>query len=1190
MDDESKMLQLIDAVETYEHKDFERAKQVIKLICKRPDGKIQVINVRNFKHEMFVAVPDDYPIEAAKELVGLANEHMLKYQPPCRRTGCECYLKESSNSSWGWKKKKQSNAEDDTSLFTNVTKAPEKAKNKPVMDYICTHACRLDRLTDKKAIEDIDFHYANGYFGKEFKLRKFLNVKLTRSYYANDRLCNFLMEKIDDSSLKPVHRGCYEIEPKCIDSFLRGQRHYGYQWLYAANGKPVPLELCPKKNLINRDIYFDIETPYSGDEFPTPEIAEIGCIGCVTSEDNKGYMFICAGKETREVVWPDSKEMAPNAEPFPEPEIRIFNTEVEMLIAFYNFFMEYNPDRMIGYNSNMFDLPFILKRMKLRGLPQWCQWGRLDSEPVRMIETRMKNRDVVQFTIPGRVCIDGYVSACNDFSIEVKSKTLKNVCKALGIREKIDMPVEEIHPSFNGSAEKRGQLAFYCMTDVYCTKEFAEKKNIGDMNIAYCKQFKILPQHEVDRGVSYKLLRNLYSVIWKRFLIPHMPYDQATNGRALHPSLVAIKREMRVREEGYQGGLVLKKRFNVRLQKKRGKMILDFKSLYPSVIREKNICPTTVIIDLDEAKEMGLVEGVDYERSPGDMLVDDWRPPQKIMDHFKEKIYYKRLYYCSRNRLFFSKIKNYLAEHNNGKTAPDEETPNIIVSGDMDDEIEAMIKAHEDENFGAAFMCKSKGEGVLPGICTHLMDARDDIKKKMKNFKEGSYEHGQLDRDQAATKMATNAVYGNAGMSKGKTSCVCVADAITGWGRWFLVNSKEYIAQAEDIKHLHPVVGYGDTDSLFVEFDINMTPEEIKVSTLIDRVKQIADGAALIHASVNGKSGFHNKIMIMQNDGIFMELIMLQKKMYFAAMLKYEPGKPVKVVFKKMGASFLKDDAIPYVAVTGHHMIDIMLSTEKNADDGRTTAQKTEEAYEYVRERYAKLLVGEIDADDIKFSIKLSKGLDDYAQGKKPPPHVIAGKMLRKSGEKIVAGDVITYMFCYDLDGNNVPIPLKLVGNSKVNYQYYGERFAKALGGFARTIFGKDRADELFNVNYYRRALPLGRLFGAEFAEPTRSMKKVRCDSRTMEEEEIIKEEEEDDLFMEEDGDEIESEFEDNEEDLDELVESLMNVKLEGTKKKRKPSIKDVEKEAAKARKNREYKQSQKKQMTLDFLFGGNKS
>lgn len=252
--------------------------------------------------------------------------------------------------------------------------------------------------------------------------------------------------------------------------------------------------------------------------------------------------------------------------------VQSFDSENEMLEEFVRIVQRYDPDIMTGYNCNNFDFPFILDRMY-----------KLDVKPFlgRCMQKRTSHRKigiVTKVNLTGRIVLDSFAIVKKDFSLQRYS--LNFVAGALLNQSKEDVKHSEIEKFWRGSDEEFRKLAEYCRTDSRLALNLVLKMNLTDKHIALSKVSGTLLQDTLDSGETTRIENYMLRVFNKEgYVFPCKP-DDAT----------AVKRGLGRKEE-LGGGAVLEPIKGLHSSV----AVLDFKSMYPTIIRSFNICPTTKV-------------------------------------------------------------------------------------------------------------------------------------------------------------------------------------------------------------------------------------------------------------------------------------------------------------------------------------------------------------------------------------------------------------------------------------------------------------------------------------------------------------------------------------------------------------------------------------------------------------------
>jgi len=109
-------------------------------------------------------------------------------------------------------------------------------------------------------------------------------------------------------------------------------------------------------------------------------------------------------------------------------------------------------------------------------------------------------------------------------------------------------------------------------------------------------------------------------------------------------------------------------------------------------------------------------------------------------------------------------------------------------------------------------------KGIIPSVLDHLLKARNDTKKRMKNEPD-EFKKKVLDGLQLAYKVTANSVYGQLGARTSTIYKMNIAACTTSIGRERIDDASKGVKQwASEAGYEEPDVVYGDTDSVFVKF------------------------------------------------------------------------------------------------------------------------------------------------------------------------------------------------------------------------------------------------------------------------------------------------------------------------------------------------------------------------------------
>ncbi len=256
-----------------------------------------------------------------------------------------------------------------------------------------------------------------------------------------------------------------------------------------------------------------------------------------------------------------------------------FASEKEMLSKLLNIIEEYDPDFIVGYNINDFDLPYILERLRINNLPR--NLGRCKEK--RAICKKIGNKRVP--TVTGRIVVDVFniiKEAASKGVFRFKRYGLGDVSKELLGEGKVDITHSEITKYWNGGEREFKKLLEYAKKDSELTLRLLLEKNLLDKFIELSKVSGLLLQDVLESGESARIENLLLREFNKHdFLLPAKPTKEEV-----------LKRKEEREAKGLKGGLVLEPKVGLHTE---GIIYLDFEAMYPSIFISYNICPTTLV-------------------------------------------------------------------------------------------------------------------------------------------------------------------------------------------------------------------------------------------------------------------------------------------------------------------------------------------------------------------------------------------------------------------------------------------------------------------------------------------------------------------------------------------------------------------------------------------------------------------
>lgn len=313
----------------------------------------------------------------------------------------------------------------------------------------------------------------------------------------------------------------------------------------------------------------DIEVEAEIGRIPDPKIAEkkVTAVG-LKGTDGFDKIFVLRTEGTEEGV----NELDKNIKiVFYEPD-----KEKEMILDVFKIIEEF--PFVLTYNGDDFDLPYLFNRAERLGIKK-------EDNPLYMMKDSA--------TLKHGVHLDLYRTLSNRsfqiyaFSQKYTDFSLNSVSKALLNKEKIDYGLDFDQLTLY-------QTANYCYNDALLTYELSSfnKDLLMDL-LVIISRIGRMPIDDIARmGVSQ----------WIRSLL----YYEHRQRNALIPKREELERRSEgvtsdavIKDKKYRGGLVIDPKEGIHFEV----VVMDFASLYPSIIKVRNISYETVRCSHSECKK-----------------------------------------------------------------------------------------------------------------------------------------------------------------------------------------------------------------------------------------------------------------------------------------------------------------------------------------------------------------------------------------------------------------------------------------------------------------------------------------------------------------------------------------------------------------------------------------------------------
>ena len=442
------------------------------------------------------------------------------------------------------------------------------------------------------------------------------------------------------------------------------------------------------------------------------------------------------------------------------PQLQRMPNERALLSRLFAQIGSWDPDVIVGHNALGFDMEVLLSRCVDLKVSTWSKVGRR-----RKMQLPNKNRFAsgkdwaIKEALSGRLLCDTYVSAKEH--LRETTYSLTNLASTQLKTQRTEIEPVDVPQWFNES-KTIVQLARHTLNDAQLVQRLMFKLQI----LPLTKQLTCVAGNIWSHTLGgNRAERTEYLLLHEFHQLKYLPPEKKKRGETSKGAK-------------YSGGLVL--------EPKKGLydsfiLLLDFNSLYPSLIQEYNLCFTT----MDWAKfQHGMVDQSDEntENAASSMI-----PP--VPDESAERGVLPRVI----------------------KTLVDRRRA-----------VKKMIKTEKDPD---------KLEEVRAGSLFGL--ALVPMKMSHRHSLALSIYLTQLDIRQKAIKLTANSMYGCLGFSNSRFFAQPIAALVTAMGRETLQRAVDIAQETVGLE-----VIYGDTDSIMINTRIN-DPNELKtVEDLGEKVKK----------------------------------------------------------------------------------------------------------------------------------------------------------------------------------------------------------------------------------------------------------------------------------------------------------------------------------------------------------------
>ncbi len=276
------------------------------------------------------------------------------------------------------------------------------------------------------------------------------------------------------------------------------------------------------------------------------------------------------------------------------------DSEEALLYKFRDVLIERNVSILMGYNNYQFDAQFLYKRASILGLEDYYNLSYIKDHRCELVEKQLESSalgktELKQVIIPGRIEFDLYMTVRRQYKLP--SNKLSAVSTHFFGSTKDDITFFDILEAYQTrDSQKLGVIAKYCLQDSWLVLRLAEKiKDVYD-SVSMSKLCIVPLSYILSRGQQIKCLSLILNYIKNEYVCNTKSDSDPINDKD------------KDEEVGYQGACVLEAHKG--FYSKDPIVTLDFQSLYPSIMRAKQLCYTTHVQD---PKYLNL-DGVTYEK------------------------------------------------------------------------------------------------------------------------------------------------------------------------------------------------------------------------------------------------------------------------------------------------------------------------------------------------------------------------------------------------------------------------------------------------------------------------------------------------------------------------------------------------------------------------------------------------
>lgn len=342
---------------------------------------------------------------------------------------------------------------------------------------------------------------------------------------------------------------------------------------------PIENNDVAKPYIMSFDIEVNSSNPNVAPQFGVPEdkIFQISCVFCRNGDSEEKYekYILSLGKNKKgEQIDLISEKVGEDI------EIRMYDTESDLLLGFNEIIHEKNPNIICGYNIFGFDIPYIYERTKLNYIDQefsqlsFVKDLKSEKKEIKWDSSAFKNQHFIYLDAPGRLWIDMLPVIQRDYKLE--NYKLKTVSDTFLGQTKDPLTHKGIFKCYRMfTPDSLSIVAKYCVKDSELVVKLFEKLQIwiGLVEMSNTCNTPIFALFTQGQQIK------IFSQVYKKCMVDNYVIDK--------DSFIVNE------NDNFTGAYV----FSPKPGLYDMVVSFDFSSLYPSTIIAYNIDYTTLVMD-----------------------------------------------------------------------------------------------------------------------------------------------------------------------------------------------------------------------------------------------------------------------------------------------------------------------------------------------------------------------------------------------------------------------------------------------------------------------------------------------------------------------------------------------------------------------------------------------------------------